>query len=101
MDGTALRPLTSKPRAEEPQPFPSCSLPDFLQDNMREIVKGRTVLIIAHRLSAVRHCHRILTIEKGRLTEDGHHDELVRTGGRYASLLRLQGATVVDLQGAR
>ncbi len=68
---------------------------------MRKSTLTDYLLIIAHRLSAVRHCHRIITIEKGRLTEDGHHDELVRTGGRYASLLRLQSATVVDLQGAR
>jgi subfamily B ATP-binding cassette protein HlyB/CyaB len=48
------------------------------------------VLIIAHRLSAVRHADRILTIEKGRLVEDGNHDELVNSGGRYAHLVRLQ-----------
>lgn len=61
-----------------------------IQENMREIAKNRTVLIIAHRLSAVRHADRILTIERGRLIEDGSHDELVHAGGRYASLLRLQ-----------
>jgi subfamily B ATP-binding cassette protein HlyB/CyaB len=58
---------------------------------MRQIVKGRTVIIIAHRLSAVRHCHRIITIEKGRIAEDGTHDDLMKSGGRYASLLNLQG----------
>ncbi len=63
----------------------------IIQENMRQIVQGRTVLIIAHRLSAVRDCHRIITIEKGRIVEDGSHDELVRTNGRYASLLRMQG----------
>jgi subfamily B ATP-binding cassette protein HlyB/CyaB len=63
----------------------------IIQQNMREIVKGRTVLIIAHRLSTVRHADRILTIDRGRLIEDGSHDELIRTGGRYASLHRLQG----------
>jgi subfamily B ATP-binding cassette protein HlyB/CyaB len=62
-----------------------------IQHNMREIVRGRTVLIIAHRLSAVRQCHRIITIEKGRVVEDGGHDDLVRSNGRYASLLRMQG----------
>lgn len=61
-----------------------------IQSNMRQIVKGRTVIIIAHRLSAVRDCDRILTLEKGRLIEDGTHDELMRNGGRYASLVRLQ-----------
>jgi subfamily B ATP-binding cassette protein HlyB/CyaB len=63
----------------------------IIQQNMREIAKGRTVFIIAHRLSAVRGADRILTLERGRLIEDGTHDELVRTGGRYAALYRLQG----------
>ena len=57
---------------------------------MRQIVEGRTVFVIAHRLSAVRWTDRILTIERGRLVEDGTHDQLIKTGGRYASLHRLQ-----------
>src|SRR5712691_13055342 len=61
-----------------------------MQANMQQIAHGRTVFIIAHRLSTVRHTHRILTIERGRIVEDGTHDELVRTGGRYAMLHRLQ-----------
>ena len=64
----------------------------IIQDNMQWIVHGRTVLIIAHRLSAVRNCDRIITIEKGRIVESGSHDELIRAGGRYASLWRIQGA---------
>jgi ATP-binding cassette, subfamily B, bacterial HlyB/CyaB len=62
----------------------------IIQDNMSEIAKGRTVLIIAHRLSTVRRSDRILTLDRGRLVEDGTHDELIRTGGRYAMLYRLQ-----------
>ena len=58
----------------------------IIQANMREIVKGRTVLIIAHRLSAVRHAHRILTIDNGLIVEDGPHDVLISKGGRYAKL---------------
>jgi ATP-binding cassette, subfamily B, bacterial HlyB/CyaB len=61
-----------------------------IQANMRQIADGRTVFIIAHRLSTVRHAHRIITIDRGRMVEDGSHDELVRTGGRYAALHRLQ-----------
>jgi subfamily B ATP-binding cassette protein HlyB/CyaB len=62
----------------------------IVQQNMRRIAQGRTVLIIAHRLSTVRQADRILTIERGRLIEDGSHDDLIRTGGRYATLHRLQ-----------
>ena len=62
----------------------------IIQANMSEIAKGRTVIIIAHRLSTVRFADRILTIDKGRLVEDGSHDQLIKTGGRYATLHRIQ-----------
>jgi subfamily B ATP-binding cassette protein HlyB/CyaB len=62
----------------------------IIQQNMREIAKGRTVLVIAHRLSTVRTMDRIVTLERGRVVEDGTHDTLIKTGGRYASLHLLQ-----------
>ena len=62
----------------------------IVQQNMSQIASGRTVLIVAHRLSTVRYADRILTLDRGRLVEDGSHDDLVRTGGRYANLYRLQ-----------
>jgi subfamily B ATP-binding cassette protein HlyB/CyaB len=62
----------------------------IIQSNMRRIVEGRTAFIIAHRLSTVRRANRIITVEQGRIVEDGTHDELVRSGGRYAMLYRLQ-----------
>ena len=61
-----------------------------IQENMRDIVQGRTVLIIAHRLSTVRHTDRILTIDNGIIVEDGRHDQLVVGNGRYAALHRIQ-----------
>lgn len=61
-----------------------------IQKNMADIARGRTVIIIAHRLSTVRFADRILTIDRGRLVEDGRHDDLVGAGGRYANLYRLQ-----------
>ncbi|WP_279452707.1 type I secretion system permease/ATPase [Aeromonas dhakensis] len=68
----------------------------IIQQNMREICKDRTVLIIAHRLSTVRHADRIITIEAGQVVEDGTHEELLAHGGRYARLYRIQseGRTV-------
>ena len=62
----------------------------IIQHNLKEIAKGRTVLVIAHRLSTVRGMDRIITFERGSLIEDGTHDALLKTGGRYASLHRLQ-----------
>lgn len=62
----------------------------IIQDNMQRIAHGRTVFIIAHRLSTVRRSNRIITIDHGRLVEDGTHDELIRKGGRYANLYRVQ-----------
>ena len=61
-----------------------------IQHNMRDIVQGRTVLIIAHRLSTVRNADRILTIDNGTIVEDGKHDQLVASNGRYATLHRIQ-----------
>ena len=62
----------------------------IIQQNMSLMAAGRTVLVIAHRLSTVRFADRILTLDQGRLTEDGTHDDLIRRGGRYATLHRLQ-----------
>ncbi|MBK1840821.1 type I secretion system permease/ATPase [Azospirillum sp. YIM B02556] len=62
----------------------------IIQANMRRICAGRTVLIIAHRLSTVAVADRIVTIERGRIVEDGAPDELLRRGGRYATLFRGQ-----------
>ncbi|MCC8980003.1 type I secretion system permease/ATPase [Bradyrhizobium acaciae] len=61
-----------------------------IQQNMKRISAGRTVFVIAHRLSTVRHANRIISVEHGRIVEDGNHDELIRSNGRYARLHHLQ-----------
>jgi subfamily B ATP-binding cassette protein HlyB/CyaB len=57
-----------------------------IQRNMAQICKGRTVFIIAHRLSTVRPAHRIYVVDKGEIVEEGSHDELLRLDGFYARL---------------
>jgi subfamily B ATP-binding cassette protein HlyB/CyaB len=65
----------------------------IIQRNMAHICKGRTVIIIAHRLSAVRDAHRIVVMERGRIVESGPHSQLVKQqGGTYAALWALQQA---------
>lgn len=61
-----------------------------IQANMRRICAGRTVIIIAHRLSTLRTADRIITIEHGQIIEDGVHAGLLAANGRYAHLWRLQ-----------
>ncbi len=62
-----------------------------IQNNMKAICKGRTVLIIAHRLSAVRSADRIIVLDRGRIVEQGTHAELLaHEAGHYSRLHRLQ-----------
>jgi ATP-binding cassette subfamily B protein len=53
---------------------------------LERLAEGRTTIAIAHRLSTAMRADRVLVLEGGRLLEDGHHDELVVAGGRYAEL---------------
>jgi subfamily B ATP-binding cassette protein HlyB/CyaB len=61
-----------------------------IQRNMKEICQGRTVFIIAHRLSTVRHADRIITLEKGIVVENNTPEILLTLGGRYATLHNIQ-----------
>ena len=63
---------------------------EIIQRNLKAITRDRTVLIIAHRLSAVRQCDSLIALEAGRIVERGNHDELLRANGRYADLHRRQ-----------
>jgi subfamily B ATP-binding cassette protein HlyB/CyaB len=67
----------------------------IIQTNMRQIVRGRTVIIIAHRLAATRICDRIISIDGGRIIEDGTHQDLIRKSqGFYGKLWQLQTTTM-------
>ena len=65
----------------------------IIQDNMGQICAGRTVLIIAHRLSTVRMCDSIIVMDQGQIIEQGSHDELIAQNGYYARLHSYQNHT--------
>lgn len=61
-----------------------------IQENLRTVCTGRTTIAIAHRLSTVMMADEILVIKEGEVAERGTHDELVKLGGLYAEMWRLQ-----------
>ncbi|MCI6870459.1 MAG: ABC transporter ATP-binding protein, partial [Selenomonadales bacterium] len=60
--------------------------------NLDSIAKGRTMLIVAHRLRTVKGCDKILVMDNGRLVESGSHQSLVDAGGIYSRLYKQQEA---------
>ena len=71
----------------------------IIQKNLAKIQKGRTVLIIAHRLSTVRQCDRIIVMEKGQIEESGTHRDLIREGGIYAQMVKQQQGEATESEG--
>ncbi len=67
-----------------------------IQRSLREATRGRTALVVAHRLSTVRHADRIWVLDAGGVAEAGTHDELVAAGGIYAGLWSVQTGAVAD-----
>jgi ATP-binding cassette subfamily B protein len=70
-----------------------------IQDSLREVSRGTTTVIIAHRLSTVVHADQILVVDKGRIIERGSPDALLRDGGHYAALW-LRQQQKLDLEAA-
>jgi ATP-binding cassette, subfamily B, bacterial len=59
-------------------------------ENMGRFFKGRTVVVVAHRLSTVKNADQIIVFEKGKIVEQGHHNELVAKRGNYYHLVKDQ-----------
>ena len=62
----------------------------LVQDAINNLMKDRTSLVIAHRLSTVRHADEIIVLQKGRIVERGKHDELISQDGIYRKLVEMQ-----------
>ena len=68
-----------------------------IQKALQRLLKGRTGLVIAHRLATIRNADRIIVLQQGRIVEQGDHDTLIRHGGLYAQLYQLNYASFDDL----
>ena len=61
-----------------------------IMDNLKEFYKGKTVVIVAHRLSTVQHADNIIVLDKGKIVEEGTHKELTEKRGAYYELVKNQ-----------
>jgi len=68
-----------------------------IQSSLGTLMKGRTVIAIAHRLSTIAQMDRLVVLDRGRIVEQGSHDELLRRNGHYASLWRRQSGGFIDV----
>jgi ATP-binding cassette subfamily B protein len=68
----------------------------LIQDALTNLMRGRTCLVIAHRLSTVSHLDRIIVLKDGKIVEDGAHEQLLSQSGEYARLWRRQSGAFFD-----
>lgn len=62
----------------------------IVHEGIKKLIKGRTTIIIAHRFSTVKHADKIVVLDKGKIVEEGNHEELIRKRGKYYHLYNLQ-----------
>ena len=62
----------------------------LIQDALGKLMEGRTTIIVAHRLSTIQNADKIIVMHKGRIMEEGNHQELLSRGGIYYKLYKLQ-----------
>jgi len=67
-----------------------------IQEQLYTLMKGKTVIAIAHRLSTIARMDRLVILDKGRIVEQGTHDELLEADGHYAALWRRQSGGFID-----
>ena len=67
-----------------------------IQENLYQLMQGKTVIAIAHRLSTIAAMDRLIVMDKGRILEEGSHEELIARGGLYARLWRRQSGGFID-----
>lgn len=70
----------------------------LIQKALRRILMKRTSIVIAHRLSTIRNAGRIIVIDKGRVVQEGTHDELMKEGGLYSHLYEMQFSEVIPVK---
>lgn len=88
------RALVREPRLlllDDPLASVDAGREDEILKALAENWQGRTVLLVSQRLSAFRDCHRVLVLDEGQIVEEGAPDDLLKAGGRYTELARLQG----------
>ena len=65
----------------------------IIQDAMAVLMKNRTTLVIAHRLSTIKNADKIILLDKGKIIEQGNHDELIEKKGKYYEMYKAQSKT--------
>ena len=63
----------------------------IIQNAMQVLMKGRTTFVIAHRLSTIKNADRIYLLDRGRILEEGNHEELIELRGKYYNMYQMQG----------